>query len=117
MRDKALVVRSAAVGVLSRSLSPAIREVFWQELYKQFSDSTMWVREQILQALAQQPQENEGKFFERLLSEKGGEYSNCEYVGFGTALWIKITAKTETPVVQKMGLWQKHLRKNSSSRT
>ncbi|MBL7669543.1 MAG: HEAT repeat domain-containing protein [Bdellovibrionaceae bacterium] len=114
IRDKALVVRSAAVEVLSRSLSPAIREVFWQELYKQYNfraERSLWVRAQILQALAQQPQENEGKIFERLLSEKDPNIQTVSMLALERLYGLKL-GKAETPVVQKISLWQKHLRKN-----
>lgn len=114
IRDKALVVRSAAVEVLSHSLSPAIRELFWQELYKQYNfraEKSLWVRTQILQALAQNPQENEGKIFERLLNEKSHDIQNMSMMALEKLYGIKL-GQAETPLGQKISLWQKHLRKN-----
>lgn len=114
IRDKALVVRSAAVEVLSRNLSPSIREIFWQELYKQYNfraEKSLWVRAQILHALAQKPQENEGKIFERLLNEKDHNIQTASLFALERLNGFTL-GRADTPVGQKITLWQKHLRKN-----
>ncbi|MBK7963029.1 MAG: hypothetical protein IPK04_18640 [Bdellovibrionales bacterium] len=64
-----------------------------------------------MQALAQQPQENEGKIFERLLSEKDPNIQTVSMLALERLYGLKL-GKAETPVVQKISLWQKHLRKN-----
>jgi HEAT repeat protein len=115
IKDKALVVRSAAVDVLSRNFSVGLRELFWQELYKKYNfraEKSLWVRAQILQTLAQKPQDNEGRIFERLLNEKDSDIQKVSMLALEKMHGIKL-GKTEAPPGQKVVLWQQYLRKNS----
>lgn len=56
--DKALVVRSAAVQVLSGNLQVQTRDLLWQELFKNYNyrgSQSLWIRAQIVRVLSQNP--------------------------------------------------------------
>lgn len=78
LRDKALVVRSAAVGVLSQSLSAQDRQTLWSEFKAEYNfhrNQSLWIRGQILEALAQAPQKNEKQNFIVALEDKDNRVS------------------------------------------
>ena len=69
LTDKALVVRSAAVDVLGPMMDAEIRELFWQEMDANYNfrrKQSLWIREQLLGFLAQEPLINEKSVFEGL---------------------------------------------------
>ena len=71
--DDALVVRSMAVSVLAKNQSPEIRQLFWSELKKKYNfkrNQSLWIRHQILEHLAEDPQKNEREKFLELINEK-----------------------------------------------
>lgn len=71
--DKALVVRSAAVDVLSRLNNREIRKIFSQELAKPYNFSgktSLWIRAQIMKHLIQSPTEEERPFFAHYLFDR-----------------------------------------------
>jgi hypothetical protein len=71
--DEALVVRSMAVSVLSKQNSSEIRKLFWSELKKKYNfkrNQSLWIRYQLLEALAVNPQKYEREKFLELINEK-----------------------------------------------
>ncbi|MEN0058417.1 MAG: HEAT repeat domain-containing protein [Bdellovibrio sp.] len=73
LKDKALVVRSAAVEVLRKNLSPSARELLWEELNQSYNfknSQSLWIRHQIVEVLAQKPLDREVKSFTQLLSDR-----------------------------------------------
>lgn len=73
LKDKALVVRSAAVDALAKNMTPATRDLLWEELAaprNQKNGQSLWIRPQIVRTLAAKPAEHEMKMFSRLLDEK-----------------------------------------------
>ena len=58
IKDKALVVRSAAVEVLEKNMNSEVRELLWAELNQSYNfkkEQSLWVRHQIVSALAARP--------------------------------------------------------------
>jgi len=73
LTDKALIVRSAAVKVLEASLAHEERQVLWTELQQPYNfhkGKSLWVRPQILNALAEKPESTDLKGFVAALHEK-----------------------------------------------
>jgi hypothetical protein len=72
LQDKALVVRSAAVDVLSKDLDPKTRALLWTELdasYNFRNKQGLWVRGQILSSLSIQPEKSETQKFVKFLNQ------------------------------------------------
>ena len=72
LKDKALVVRSAAVQVLASSMDSNVRELFWSELEnpKNFrKKQSLYIRSQILATLAEEPLSRETPLFVKHLQE------------------------------------------------
>jgi HEAT repeat protein len=73
LKDKALVVRSAAVRTLSGRLNSETRETLWNELDQSYNfknKQSLWIRGQILDALSQSPDSRELPIFARTLRDK-----------------------------------------------
>lgn len=78
LRDPALVVRSAAVDILTKNKKKIaeVREILWKELYSKQNKSkakSLWIRPQIGQYLAIDPQPHEREKFLSLADEKDDE--------------------------------------------
>lgn len=73
LQDKALVVRSAAVDVLSEKLNAEDRKTLWKEFsanYNFHRQQSLWIRGQILKTLAMAPEKNEKTNFTLALEDK-----------------------------------------------
>ena len=71
--DSALVVRSAAVDVLSTKLDAETRGILFKELQQPYNfrnKQSLWIRSQILRKLANNPLKAEKVIFEELKKEK-----------------------------------------------
>ena len=80
--DKALVVRSMAVEILKEKNSSEIRNIFWKELEKPYNfrgKNSLWIRKQILSALAQKPNHQEEEQFSRYLNDRDSEVTQIAY--------------------------------------
>ncbi len=80
LEDPALVVRSAAVDIISKNKSQKkiaeVRELLWKELHakrNKVKSRSLWIRPQIGQYLAQNPQASERDKFLGLADEKDVE--------------------------------------------
>ncbi len=93
LKDKALVVRSAAVDVLmqqsqQQELSLTERATLWSELeapYNFRGTQSLWVRSQIAELLAKSPLKNENSMFAKYLNQ-----SNIELKSIAQAALKKI---------------------------
>lgn len=84
MKDPALVVRSAAVEVLAKDLKATHRELFWEELQNEINfkrKQSLWIRPQMVKALAAAPMPHEVSSFARLLNEKDAEIQEAAIRG------------------------------------
>lgn len=73
LKDKALVVRSAAASVLVKMPESSVREILWKELDQKYNfknKKSLWIRPQILAGLVAQPRDVEMPQLYKLLNEK-----------------------------------------------
>lgn len=73
LKDKALVVRSAAVQVLAKDFVTSDRGLLWEQLYdkKNFrKGQSLWIRSQVLAVLALEPGSLELPLFLQYVNEK-----------------------------------------------
>ena len=76
IKDKALVVRSAAVDAYIKIEPNDIRELFWKEIkegYNFKNNQSLWVREEMISYLAQTPMLGEKAQFESLIVDSSDE--------------------------------------------
>jgi hypothetical protein len=78
LEDPALVVRSAAVDILAKNKKKIaeVRELLWKEIHSKknkIKAKSLWIRPQIGQYLANEPQANEREKFLTLAEEKDDE--------------------------------------------
>jgi hypothetical protein len=107
LKDKALVVRSAAIEVLSRQLDAKSREALWQELDQPRNfrkQSSLWTRPQILKALATAPKANEAQQFVGFLNDKDKLVYPSAVVAL-EKIHAKILGKTADSDEKKKKLW------------
>lgn len=102
--DKALVVRSAAVDILSRSNSREIRKIFSQELAKPYNFSgktSLWIRAQIMKHLIQSPTEEEKPFFAHYLFDRDRQIAEMSTIALEKVTNIKFDGK------DRLAQWKK----------
>ena len=76
--DKALVVRSAAVDILTRLESQEVRELLAKELNRNYNfvgKKSLWIRAQIMKNLVKKPYQSEKEYFAKLLFDNDPEIS------------------------------------------
>lgn len=84
LKDSSLVVRSAAVDQLIYEGVDAHRDLLWEELFHERNkkkNQSLWIRNQIIKALAQNPKPLERSLFLKLLNEKESEIVNSSLKG------------------------------------
>lgn len=102
--DKALVVRSAAVDVLTRLNSKKHRDLLTREMTKSYNfvgQKSLWIRSQIMKGLLKNPQSNEKEFFSKMLFDQDTEIAQMSTVALEKITQIKF----EGP--QKLTSWRK----------
>lgn len=73
LKDKALVVRSAAVESLPNQMTDEVRDQLWEELYQNYNfrkKQSLWVRSLIIQKLSDMPRSKEASLFVKALREQ-----------------------------------------------
>ncbi len=113
IKDKALVVRSAAVEVLEKSASPEVRELLWEELNQSYNfknSQSLWIRHQIVGVLAKKPLDREMSTFAGLLSDKDVRVQLPAVRGLEKLTGVKLG---EGPMKQSalVGLWRDYVKK------
>jgi len=76
--DKALVVRSAAVDILTRLESQEVRALLAKELNRNYNfvgKKSLWIRAQIMKNLVKKPYQSEREYFSKLLFDNDPEIS------------------------------------------
>lgn len=72
LKDKSLVVRSAAVDQILHDGLDEHRDLLWEELFQERNkkkNQSLWIRKQIITVLSQKPRLNEKSLFLKLLNE------------------------------------------------
>lgn len=115
LKDKALVVRSAAVGVLEKSSSGDVRDLLWEELnqgYNFKNSQSLWIRHQIVEVLAKKPLNRETKIFAQLLSDKDDRVHLPAVRGLEKLTGVKLG---EGRMAQStlVGMWKDYVKKGN----
>lgn len=113
LKDKALVVRSAAVQTLQKFGSEENRDLLWAEMDEKYNfrkDTSLWIRSQIVEGLGQKPESHEMKIFARLLKDKDSRVGVAAVHGLERITGVKLN---ENPVsdAKKISLWQSYIEK------
>lgn len=113
LKDKALVVRSAAVEALAKSTQPAVRDLLWDELNQKYNfkgDHSLWIRYQIVETLAKKPLNHEAKIFAGLLSDKDQRLHMPAVAGLEKLTGVKLGEGT-TKSAALVGMWKDYVKK------
>ncbi|MEK2646096.1 HEAT repeat domain-containing protein [Bdellovibrio sp. BCCA] len=113
LKDKALVVRSAAVGVLEKSASSDVRDLLWEELnqgYNFKNAQSLWIRHQIVEVLAKKPLDRETKIFAGLLSDKDDRLHIPAIRGLEKLTGVKLGEGKVTKSAL-VGMWKDYVKK------
>nr|BFD60244.1 hypothetical protein CKG001_23510 [Bdellovibrio sp. CKG001]BFD63662.1 hypothetical protein BdHM001_23430 [Bdellovibrio sp. HM001]BFD66163.1 hypothetical protein HAGR004_11850 [Bdellovibrio sp. HAGR004] len=114
IKDKALVVRSAAVETLEKSGS-LDRELLWEELNQDYNfknRQSLWIRHQIVEALAKKPMDREMSSFASLLTDKDARVHMPAVRGLERLTGVRLNDKPmkQTALVD---LWKDYIKKNN----
>jgi hypothetical protein len=107
IKDKALVVRSAAVDALGADLDSASRDLLWEEMeakYNYRKNQSLWIREQILGKLALSPEPREAALFYKALNEKNTKMHEPAILALENLNQRKLGSPSQK-VSQKRELW------------
>ncbi|MGE9743728.1 HEAT repeat domain-containing protein [Bdellovibrio bacteriovorus] len=115
IKDKALVVRSAAVEVLEKSSSPEVRDLLWEELNQKYNFKnahSLWIRHQIVDVLAKKPMDRELKTFAGLLSDADTRVHLPAVRGLERLTGVRLSDK---PIKQTalVDMWKDYIKKNN----
>lgn len=116
LKDKALVVRSAAVEVIGsqKELGPETRDLLWEEMNASYNfrqKQGLWVREQILEKLAQSPEKKEMPLFLKALREEPKMHASA-IVAMEKLADTKL-GKANSTTDQKRQLWIQWAKNNA----
>jgi HEAT repeat protein len=112
LKDKALVVRSAAVTALEKSTNQDTRELLWDELnqgYNFKNTQSLWIRQQIVGVLGKKPLDREIKIFAQLLSDKDAQVQGNAIIGLQKLTGVKLDDGQN--VAKSVSLWKDYVRK------
>lgn len=117
VKDKALVVRSAAVDVLQKNARPEVRDLLWEEMNQKYNyrnQESLWIRSQIVEALAAKPADHELKLFTKFLNDKDARVQSAAIGGMEKITGVKL-GDTKIPREKMVLLWQDYVRKEKIS--
>ncbi len=115
LKDKALVVRSAAVSVLDKNMSAEQRDLLWAELNQSYNfkgKESLWIRHQIVEVLAQRPRDNELKVFANLLGDKDARVHVPAVQGLQVLTGVKL-GEGKMKKTALVSLWQNYIKKEN----
>lgn len=113
IKDKALVVRSAAVQVFQKSKNLESRSILWKELKESYNfrnNQSLWIRSQIVEVLSENPLVTEKSFFADLLNDSDPKVAYLATFAL-EKLHGPILGKIADPA-DKVKKWQAQLKKN-----
>lgn len=114
LKDKALVVRSAAVQALEKSTNPTTRDLLWDELNQNYNfknTQSLWIRPQIIGILNKKPLDRELKIFAQLLSDNDSQVQANAIRGLEKLTGVKLGE--EANVAKSVSLWKDYVRKEN----
>jgi hypothetical protein len=107
------VVRSAAVDVLQKASHPEVRDLLWEELAEKRNfrnQESLWIRSQIVEALAQKPSDFELRQFSKLLTDKDMRVQSAAVGGMEKLTGVRL-GENKMPREKIVSLWQDYIRK------
>ena len=113
LKDKALVVRSAAVTVLEANITPEVRDLLWDELNQSYNfkgSQSLWIRHQIVEVLAKKPMHRELKIFADLLSDKDARVHVPAVAGLEKLTGVQL-GESKMKQNELVGAWKDYLKK------
>ena len=113
LKDKALVVRSAAVATLEKSSSAEVREQLWEELNQKYNfknKQSLWIRHQIVEILAKKPLDREAQSFAGLLSDKDERIHLHAVHGLERLTGVKLGGENPIKKSALVGLWKDYVK-------
>jgi HEAT repeat protein len=113
LKDKALVVRSAAVEVLQKNANAKTRDLLWEEMSQSHNfrnKESLWIRSQIVEALSQTPADYELKMFSRLLKDSDQRVQTAAIQGMEKLTGVKL-GEEGLPKAKTVLLWQNYVQK------
>lgn len=113
VKDKALVVRAAAVDILDKNPSVEVRDLLWNELnqgYNFKNQQSLWIRHQIVGVLAKKPMDHEAKLFVQLLSDKDARVQLPAVHGLEKLTGVRL-GEGRLKQSALVGLWKDYARK------
>ncbi len=113
IKDKALVVRSAAVEVLDKNQTAEVRDLLWDELNQNYNfkgAQSLWIRHQIVEVLAKKPKDHELKIFADLLSDKDTRVQLPAVEGLEKLTGTKL-GEGQMKQSELVGLWKTYVKK------
>lgn len=117
VKDKALVVRSAAVDILQKSPRPEVRDLLWEEMNQKYNfrnQESLWIRSQIVEAMAAKPVDHEIKLFTKFLNDKDARVQAASIGGMEKLTGVKL-GDAKTSREKMVLLWQDYSRKEKLS--
>lgn len=116
IKDKALVVRSAAVAVLDTNLTPEQRDMLWEELDQKYNfkgKQSLWIRHQIVEILALKPADHEMRVFANLLADGDARVHLPAVMGLEKLTGVKLgEGKMQQQAL--VGLWKDYMKKDTT---
>jgi HEAT repeat protein len=116
LNDKALVVRSAAVQTIDDKPEESAREALWTGLNADYNfrgGQGLWVRREILEKLALNPERQEYREFADTLKDKDASLHTASITAL-EKLTKKHFGNSKSSLAQKQKLWANYLKKNPS---
>jgi HEAT repeat protein len=107
LKDKALVVRSAAVQVLGKKMDDQTRDLFWEQLASAQNfrhKQSLWIRGQMLSLLAENPQARETGLFAKALQDNDVKV-HAPAIAALEKLTQKVLGSPKTALSEKRALW------------
>lgn len=111
LKDKALVVRSAAVQVLKKYPSEANRDLLWSEMDEKYNfrrDASLWIRSEIVQILSEKPQSHELKIFAHLLKDKDNRVGVAAIQGLEKLTGVNLNDGNAT-TQKRLAAWRDYI--------
>lgn len=119
LKDKALVIRSAAIDVLEHGLDTSTRETLWSELDEPRNfrkKQSLWIRPQILRVLAQGPDPRELPLFVAYLRDRD-DRMHAPAIRALEQITRETKGKTGISIGEKRTLWLKWAQANKPEGT
>lgn len=108
IKDKALVVRSAAVDILAKGTDAEARRLLWQEINKDYNfknNKSLWIRPQIVAILSEKPVPSELSSFQTLLQDSELNIQLLAIQGLEKITGVKL-GDSQTAPSQLVQMWK-----------